>query len=64
MSQSYSKTPSVKINSGADLKRVRALQGPVEVALQQVIKEMREAEGIEIVEMFDTPNQSVEEQNS
>merc|ERR1712181_70857 len=47
---------------GADLKRVRALQGPVEVALQQVIKEMRER--VEIVEMFDTPNKLVEEQNS
>jgi len=54
----------LRLEEGADLKRVRALRGPVEVALQQVIKEMRETEGVEIVEMFDTPNHSVEEQNS
>lgn len=35
---------------------MRALQGPVEVALQQVIKEMREGEVIEIVEKFVTPD--------
>ena len=43
---------------------MRALQGPVEVALQQVIKEMREGEVIEIVEKFVTPDQPVEEHNS
>ena len=41
---------------------MRALQGPVEVAFQQVIKELRAGEGIEIVEVeeFVTPQQSVE----
>jgi len=54
----------LRLEEGADLKRVRALQGPVEVALQQVIKEMREGEVIEIVEKFVTPDQPVEEHNS
>ena len=42
---------------------MRALQGPVEVALQQVIKEMREGEVIEIVEKFVTPDHLVEDHN-
>ena len=41
------------------MKRVRALQGPFEVALQQVAREMREREGILIVE----GEQSVEDQS-
>ena len=41
------------------MKRVRALQGPVEMALQHVDKEMREKERIEFVK----EEQSVEEQS-
>ena len=35
---------------GEDLKRVRVLQGPVEMALQQVVKEIRVKEGLDIME--------------
>ena len=35
---------------GEDLKRVRVLQGPVEMALQQVVKEIRIKEGLDIME--------------
>jgi len=49
----------LRLEEGADLKRVRALQGPVDVAFHQVMKELRAKEGIEIVEELVTPQQSV-----
>jgi len=42
------KRRELKLEEREELKRVRALQGPVEMAFHQVMKDLRAEEGIEI----------------